>query len=266
VRLLAESRRLQITALLGKVGQGVVSVRELSRLLGVSEMTVRRDLDSLEESQVVKRVHGGAVALQAEAEKPFFLRVSEYDPQKRAIGWTAAQLVGEGERIILDAGTTTQQVAVHLACKKSLTVITNNLAAAAELARCPQIETILLGGSLKHQELCTVGPMVKQGLAGLAAEKLFLSAAGLTIKYGATDPDLREVEVKQAMIAAAAQVILVADSSKWGQSKLARIAGLHEIQALVTDDALPPEAIAALETEGVEVITPGRLEKSHLGA
>ena len=262
-RLLAESRRLQIVALLSRAGQGVVSVRELSRLLGVSEMTIRRDLDFLQESQVVKRVHGGAVAYQAEAEKPFALRLSEFDPQKKSIGWAAAQLVEEGDRIILDAGTTTQQVAIHLGCKKNLTVITNNIAAAIELARCPQIDTILLGGTLKHQELCTVGPMVKQGLAALSADKLFLSAAGLTIQHGATDPDLREVEVKQAMIAAAREVILVVDSSKWGQSKLARIVPLDQVHIVVSDDALPAQAIHQIESLGresraIQVITPER--------
>ncbi len=258
---ISSSRRLQIVELIDRAEDGLATVSDLSRKFRVSEMTIRRDLDWLAERELVMRVHGGAIAFQEHPEKPFGDRLNESNLQKKAIGRAAAYLVEDGDRIILDAGTTTRQVAIALACKKNITVITNNLAAAYELARCANIDTILLGGSLKHQELCTVGPMVVQGLAALSAGKLFLSAAGLALKHGATDPDLREVEVKQAMIAAAERVILAADSSKWGRRELARIATLQQIHCLISDDALPPEAMAVLEAEGVEVITPGRLEQ-----
>jgi DeoR/GlpR family transcriptional regulator of sugar metabolism len=261
----ADSRRRQIVDLLNRAENTAAAVSELSRSLGVSEMTIRRDLDWLARRGLVTRVHGGAVLYKVHEERPFGDRLKEANLQKKSIGWAAAQLIEDGDRIILDAGTTARHIALHLDCKKNLTVITNNLAAATELSRCGQVETILLGGSLKHQELCTVGPMVKQGLAALSADKFFLAAAGLTLKHGATDLDLREVEVKQAMMAAAAEVILVTDSSKWGQTRLARIAGLEQIHRLVTDDAFPAEALASLEEAGLKVITPRRLGRVEDG-
>ena len=124
------------------------------------------------------------------------------------------------------------------------------------LRRAPQIETILLGGRLKHQELCTVGPLVTQGLATLSADMVFLSAAGLALPQGVTDPDMAEVEVKRAMISAAQEVILVTDSSKWNLIQLVRTARWAEIHHLITDDDLPAAAIDALTAAGVDVITP----------
>jgi DeoR/GlpR family transcriptional regulator of sugar metabolism len=261
--ILAGSRRMQIVELLGRTEGGLVTVTGLSHRFGVSEMTIRRDLDWLANRDLLTRVHGGALAIRSmQEEKPFGDRLNEYNPQKKSIGWAAAQLVCDGDRLILDAGTTTRQVAIHLVCKKNITVITNNLPAAYELARCPESETILLGGNLKRGELCTVGPMVKAGLATLLADKLFLSAAGFSLDHGATDVDLREVEVKQAMIAAAESVILVADSSKWGRRELARVIPLQEIDYLVTDDAFPQQSIADLEALGIDVVTPSRLDSA----
>ena len=257
----AEARRLQIINLISRAGDGVVSVTSLAHLLGVSEMTIRRDLDWLEERSILTRVHGGAVAFQSggaltETEKPFSVRLNDANPQKKSIGWAAASLVQDGDRIILDAGTTTQQVARNLSSKNQLTVITNNIPISAELSRYQHIETILLGGNLKHQELCTVGPLVKQGLSVLSVDKCFLSATGFSVRHGATDPDMREVEIKQAMIQAANEVILVADSSKFGLAQLVKICPLNALQIIVTDESISAQAVFELEAEGPRVITP----------
>lgn len=257
--MLAEERRLRIVEILRERESGIVSVVELSELLRVSSMTIRRDLEWLEGMALLRRVHGGAVAYQGVAdEKPFVQRHTEFSREKQIVGWAAAELVQDGESIILDAGTTTQQVAKNLAGKKNLTAVTNALPVAEELSKCPQVSTIVLGGMLKQEELCTVGPTVTQELARLSVDKVFLSAAGFTVEKGATDPDLHETEVKQAMIRAAREVILVADSSKWNVTTLAQIAPLKAIHRIVTDSGIPTEAIAAIEAEGVEVITPGR--------
>jgi DeoR/GlpR family transcriptional regulator of sugar metabolism len=258
---LAESRRLKIIDLLNHAGDGVVSIADLSREMAVSEMTVRRDLDWLEERSILRRVHGGAVASQQaeELDRPFADRSASASLQKQDIGWAAAQLIQDGDRIILDAGTTTQQIARHIGCRMSLVVITNNLPAAVELAACPQIQTILLGGILKQKELCTIGAAVKHELSLLTADKLFLSAAGFSLKMGATDPDFAEAEVKQAMIGAAREVILTLDSSKYNLTALLQVAPLAKIQKLVTDNDLPLHAIRAIEAEGVQVITSQRL-------
>jgi DeoR family transcriptional regulator, fructose operon transcriptional repressor len=242
----AEARRLQIIEMLGKTDTGVISVTSLAKWLDVSEMTIRRDLDWLGERSILRRVHGGAMANQKDEETPFDDRLQKSNPQKLAIGRAAAQLVCEGERIILDAGTTTQQLARNLAGRNGLTVITNNIHILADLAKSAQIETIILGGTLKHQEMCTVGPMVTQALSVLSVDKCFLSSAGFDPHMGVTDTDMGEVEVKQAMLRSARQVILVADSSKWGQVKLVRIASLGQIHKIVSDDLLSAEAIVEI--------------------
>jgi DeoR family fructose operon transcriptional repressor len=255
--MLAEERRYRIVEILNERESGLVSVTELSDLLKVSTMTIRRDLDWLEERDLLRRVHGGAVVREIlDDERPFRERGKEFSQEKQLVGRMAAQLVHDGEVIILDAGTTTQQVARHLGDKQDLTVVTNAMPVAEELSRYPQISTILLGGILKHRELCTVGPPVTDELSRLSADKLFLSAAGFAPEKGATDPDLRETEVKQAMIRAARQVILVTDSSKWGVVTFAQITTLDAIHKVVSDDAIPADAIEALEAEGVEIITP----------
>jgi len=253
--MLAETRRLRIVELLRQRGSGAVSIAELSQLLTVSEMTIRRDLDILEEKSILRRVHGGAVAYAVEdIGKPFQDRAQQSSPEKEAIGHCAAQLVENGDRIILDAGTTTFEIAHHLANKSRLTVITNNIPVVEELSRYPHINTILLGGILKHKELCTIGMMVTQALSVLTADKVFLSANGVSIRMGATDPDMAEAEVKRAMIRSAREVILTADSTKYGQVALFQVASLSEIHKFVTDDAIRDEAIQELETEGVQVI------------
>jgi len=255
----SESRRIHILEQIRRSPDGVVSVAQLSQALAVSEMTIRRDLDWLAERRILARVHGGAVAYPGAPSEPAFGdRLNDFNPQKQAIGWAAAQLVQDGERIILDAGTTTRQVARHLAERKGLTILTNNLVITQELADLPEFSTILLGGQLKHRELCTVGEMVKDALCMFKVDRCFLSALGFDLQ-GAYDPDLREVEVKRAMLQASRKVILVADSSKFGVSALVRIAPLSAIHQLVTDDNLPPAALSALEAAGLEVITPARV-------
>lgn len=260
--MLAETRRMQIVDLLRQQEKGAVTIVELSKLLRVSEMTIRRDLDFLEARAILRRVHGGAVAFSLdEPGRPFLDRKAEADPQKKTIGWTAAQLVKDGDVVILDAGTTTLEVARNIGNKNNLTVITNNIPAAEELAGCPQVNTIMLGGILKHIELCTVGPIVKQALGYLTADKVFLSVTGISLQRGITDPDMAEVEVKQSMMRAANQVILVADSSKWDIATLVQIAPLSGVNQWVTDDSIPLEVIEAVENEGVEVITPDRMRR-----
>jgi DeoR/GlpR family transcriptional regulator of sugar metabolism len=222
-------------------------------------MTIRRDLAVLERQSVLHRVHGGAVAHQpTDEDKSFAYRSAQADPQKKIIGWLAAQMVDDGDRVILDAGTTTLQVAHHLACRSSLTVITNNLPVAKELSQWSQIVIILLGGIVKHHEMCTVGTMVKQSLSLLSADKYFLSATSFSVGMGAMERDMAETEVKQAMLRSAEETILVIDSSKFDVTSLIQVAPLKQIHKIITDDRLPAEAIQAIEAHGVEVITPSR--------
>ena len=257
--MLAQERLLRITELLNKRKTGMVTVSELSDRLGVSTMTIRRDLDRLQDMAVLRRVRGGAVAYPQERWVPYVERDVHYDREKRAIGWAAAQLVEDGDHIFLDSGTTIPHVARNLAYRNDVLAITHSLPAADELTLHPKIKTILLGGTLRHKERYTYGPEVLRGLAGLSVDKLFLSAAGYSVEDGANDPDPHEVELKQAMIRAARQVILVADSSKWGRNAGIHIVPLTNIDRFVVDDGIPTEALDAIEAEGVEVFTPSRV-------
>jgi len=258
--MLAEARRWRIVEILSNQQNGMASVEELSAFLGVSGMTVRRDFDWLAKRGVLRRVHGGAVVVPGAVDwKPFTERRGEFDREKQLIGWTAAQFIQDGETVILDSGTTTLQVARNLECKRELVAITNALPVAEEVARWRGVTTIVLGGLLKPKELSNVGPMVTQELARLSVDRLILSAAGFSAERGITDPDLADSEVKQAMIRAAREVILVADSSKWGIVAMVQVAPLRAVHKVVTDDGIPATAVRAIEAEGVEVVTPSRM-------
>jgi DeoR family fructose operon transcriptional repressor len=257
--MLAEERRLQIIDILNRKDTGMVSVAELSEVLDVSNMTIRRDLDWLEGMSLVKRVHGGAIACRSVTdEKPFYERGIAHSQEKEAIGRCAAQLVRDGERIILDAGTTTLEMARHLTDRRGLTVLTNALPVAEVLAQSGA-EVILLGGMLKSNELCSVGPMLNQQLANLAVDRFFLSAAGFSIDKGVTELDLLEASGKQAMLRTAEEVILVADSSKWGVVNLVQIAPMCALNRIVTAGGIAQDAVQQIEEHGVRVVTSGQL-------
>jgi DeoR/GlpR family transcriptional regulator of sugar metabolism len=257
--MLAQERLIRIAELIGQKETGVVTVSELCDRLGVSAMTVRRDLSRLEEMAIVKRVHGGALAYQGVNDwKPFDERHEERSREKQLIGWTAAHFVRDGETILLDAGTTTPYVARHLMDKK-VTVITHALPVAAELSPYVNISTFLLGGILRHNELYTAGASVLREIAHLTVDKSFLSCAGFGIERGIMDPDPQEAELKRAMAAAGREVILVADSSKWGRVQRAEVLPLAGVQKLITDDRIAVADVRAIEALGVEVITPGQL-------
>lgn len=261
--MLAEERRRRILDLLGRSERGAVSIAELCEALRVSDMTVRRDLELLEKLRLLRRVRGGAVAFRPLAdEKSFRDRGEEHSQEKQAIGRIAAQLVQSGERIILDAGTTTLEVARNLGQCGDVTALTNALPVAEALCQHPHVFTILLGGMLKPRELCAVGPMVTEQLSRLSVDKLFLSIAGFSVERGLTDQDILEAEVKRAMIRTARQVILVADSSKWNSVHLIKVAELSVLSTLVTDDRISERAIEEIEAEGVQVITPTRFTGS----
>lgn len=257
--MLAELRRLRIAEYVRQHESGIVTVAELCQLLAVSDMTIRRDLAFLERQSFLRRVHGGAVAYQqADGDKSFVYRSTQADPQKRIIGWLAAQMVNDGDRVILDAGTTTLQVANHLACKSHLTIITNNIPVAKELSQFTNLVIILLGGIVKHNEMCTVGNMVQQSLSLLSADKYFLSATSFSIRMGAMETDMAETEVKQSMLRSAGETILVLDSSKFEVTSLIQVAPLRQIHKIITDDRLPADTFRAIEAQGVKVITPLR--------
>jgi DeoR/GlpR family transcriptional regulator of sugar metabolism len=253
-----KTRREQIVDILNNAYSGVVTISDLSQELGVSEMTIRRDLEYLEENEQLRRIYGGAIAFKGGIEQPYTERAEQSSPQKVAIGKLAASLVKDGQSIMIDTGTTTREVAHNLGDKQDLTVVTNSIPISVELNPYPSIKTFLLGGLVKKAELCTVGYSVRQALEAFTVDVAFIGTAGFSIGNGITDIDINEVEIKQTAMRIAREVILVSDSRKYNTTALLRVAPLKTANKIVTDDDLPDDVIQQIESQGIEVITPGR--------
>lgn len=230
------------------------SVQELAQVFQVSESTVRRDLKDLEDTKLLKRTHGGAVAVQNDnAEPPFNEKEDRFRHQKEAIAKAAAALISEGDSILLDAGSTTYYLAKELKAFKKLTVVTNSIVAAQELSSCPHMELLLTGGSLRHETLAMVGPVAERTLDMVRVDKVFLAINGVDAENGLTTPAIAEAEMKRRMIRAGKQVILLADHSKYGKVSFARVSGLQEIHHMITDAGIPALAAGLLEEAGIQL-------------
>lgn len=241
-----------------------VSVSDLSERHGVSEVSIRRDLSRLQHTGQLRRIHGGAL-LVAEPGKSITSRspaaepdaVDDIGPAKARIGEAAAALVQFGERLIFDSGTTVLEVARHLPQHLretgNLTAITNSMPIVHELGSARGIHLILLGGIYLSQYEVVVGPSAVNQLSPLHADKLFLGSDGLTFSHGLTTANVLEAEVDRSAIAAASQVIVVADSRKIGRIGLTTLAPLANIHRLITDTGAPEEFVTQMRTLGVEV-------------
>lgn len=240
--------------------QGMARVIDLAKHFSVSEVTIRNDLEILERDGHLLRDHGGATAIQSSRIVKTLLRVDErathYLERKQRIGKTAAGLVGPGDTIILDAGTTTIQMTPRLAEISSLTVVTNALNIALKIGSVSSIrqELILLGGTFHRESSSNLGPLTVHNLGEIIVHKLFLGTQAFDLQHGLTDSTMEIAQVKRAMIRAAQQVILLTDSSKWDHSGFSKVAPLEEVDTLITDSAFPVPARAALEQLGVKVI------------
>lgn len=253
----AEERRSSIVEQVTR--HRVVRIGDLSRHFGVSEVSIRRDLERLEQLGLLKRVHGGAVALQTlPLPSPNGAATPQTSPEKERIGRAAAELIRPGDRLILDSGTTVLQVARSipgdLLRSGNLTVITSSLPIVHELGPWKSVHLLFLGGIYLPEWQVVVGPQTIASLANLHADKLFLGTDGMTLEHGVTTANVLEAEVDRAMVRAAREVILVADSSKVGGVGLTSIMPLTEVHKLITDEGAPQEFVSALRDVGVEVI------------
>jgi DeoR/GlpR family transcriptional regulator of sugar metabolism len=253
---ITEKRRSSIIEELRHLG--VVRVSELSKCFGVSEVSIRRDIRHLEELGMLKRIHGGAISATA---KTGAQRATEPpDPrseQKQRIGRAAAAMVRPGDRLLLDSGTTPLTVAAHipneLLTTGNLTVITSSLPIVRQLGGHSALHLIVLGGIYLPDHEVMVGPQTIEALKSLHADKLFLGTDGLTFTQGLTTANVLEAEVDRAMVRAATEVIVVADSDKIGGIGLATIMPLSDIHTLITDSGAPADFVARLRQLGIEV-------------
>jgi DeoR/GlpR family transcriptional regulator of sugar metabolism len=247
------ARRAEIIRMLRERGQ--VSVADLSERLSVSEMTARRDLEFLEHEGLARRFHGGAVTTVSRSfETPYAARAYDNQAAKRAIGQRAAELIMPGETVIVDAGTTTVEVARALRDRANLLVCPLSMQAAAELAERPGIRVLVPGGELRMGEQMFVGELTRNTLAGLRFDTYVMAAGGVSRDDGFTDFSLDDVAVKQAALHSARRCVVACDSSKLGTVGFARIGGLGVAATIVTDAAATPADQAWLTEAGLDVV------------
>lgn len=232
-----------------------ISIGELCHTLGVSDMTIRRDLRSLSNAGLLERVHGGALLRRGSSyEPPYAVRMAENIEKKEVIGRRAAALVKDGDSIALDIGTTTVELAKCLRGASNLTVVTASVHIANVLNEAPNLRLILAGGILRKQELSLIGHIAERTFRDFHVDKAFVGVGGLDIQDGLTEYNVEDMLVKKAMIDNADQVIVVADSSKLCKTCFASIAPLSVVDTLVTDASIPEAVRRQLQDEGIEVI------------
>ncbi len=234
--------------------EGSVRVAELSKCLGVSEVTIRSDLETLARQGALLRDHGGAVAhTHTSLTVAFEQRAQRNQQAKKRIAQAAIALIHPGDTILLDAGTTLMELAKLLENKPPLTVITNALNIAQQVGALPDVNVILAGGTLHRDTISALGPLAERDLRELVVDKLFLGVHGLDPQAGLLDVSVEVARIKSAMIASARQVILLADSSKWGVRALARVAPFSAVHTWITDTDLPLDVAEQLQAHGTQV-------------
>jgi DeoR family transcriptional regulator, aga operon transcriptional repressor len=222
---------------------GFVEISQLSETLHADRSTIRRDLRELEKRGLVRRARGGALAGPAagHADIPYKMKRVENRAAKQAIGRYAASLVGDTESVLLDSGSTTFEVARALLPRHDVSIVTNDLNVAMCLADSPRVQLVVTGGVLLEAVYTLVGPRTVAELRELHVDRVFLGADAIHHAAGITNMTFVEVEVKRAMVGAAREVVVVADSSKFDQRVLAPVCGLDEIDLIVTDTGLDPD-------------------------
>ena len=244
----AKERRAQILQLLKSSPKILVS--SLSQMFNISEVTIRKDLEELENRNLLIRVRGGAIRLpklniaeeQATTEKKRF-----HYREKRSIGRMAATLIQENDTIILDSGSTTMEIAKNLHSFKQLTIITNAIDIAIELSKYKRFNVILLGGHLRDSSLSMVGPIAENTL------KIFLGVDSFNLERGVSTPNIEEANINQTMITMVKETIAVFDSSKVYKKSFAFIAPVSKLSAIVTDNNMPPDIKTQIKKMGVKL-------------
>jgi DeoR/GlpR family transcriptional regulator of sugar metabolism len=246
----ADSRLSAIVGLLRRDGR--LDVGETAEAFGTADMTIRRDLDRIVALGMARRVRGGAISLLMRGEElPFAMRVLERKAAKERIAAAVADVVRDGEALLLDSGTTAVEIGKVLAGRR-LTVMPMSLHAASVLAASESVRLLMPGGETRPGELSLIGPLALASIGALRFDTAVLSCCGLADRR-VTAHDLGDAAVKQAMVAAAARVILATDGAKFRQTAMAVVCEATAADILITDTAAPAEAVDALRAAGLEV-------------
>ena len=230
------------------------SVIDLSKRLSVSEVTIRKDLAVLEGEGSVLRTHGGAIRIgRSRAELAFEVRARLHTTEKSLIGAEAARLVEDGDSIALDASSTALQIARHLKARRELTVVTNGIRVATELAAQPSITVLMPGGAVRWEAFSLVGKWGTMMLRQLNIQKAFVGAVGFTLEEGLTDVNAEEAELKRAMVVTAKDVIGVFDHTKWNRVAMATFCPTNQLRLVISDDRAPVDSVKAARDLGIDV-------------
>ena len=235
-----------------------VNVSELSKQFGVSEVTIRKDLKILKERKLLVRVHGGAimntnVVSDESEERNIHFKMLVNSREKEAIGRAAAAHIKEGDTILLDAGTTTLQVAKNLDRFQDLTIITNSANIMMEALKYKRFKVILLGGAVREPSYATVGPLTESNLKLFYCDKLFLGVDSFSVEDGLSTPSVEEASTNQVMISRAREVIAIFDSSKVNKRAFAYITSVDQIDTIITDSHLSANVRGQLKSMKVNV-------------
>ena len=251
-QMLIEERRQYIVRLAEQHGR--VLVEELSESLGISRITIRKDLDYLQNRGVLQRTHGGALLPSngTLADPSFQEKESRHTSEKERIAVAAVSLIQEGQCVLLDSGTTTTAIARGLKKFSNLTIITNAVNIAAELSGT-DFEVLLTGGSLRRNSFSLVGPLAEEMLRDVHADLLFLGVDGFDLEAGLTTPNMMESRVNRAMVKASSTVVAVCDSTKFNRRSMSKIVDATAIHLVITDKNLPAETADAIRALGIQL-------------
>lgn len=252
--LLVAERRRRIREMISERER--VTVAELAELFGISLVTARNDLNALAEIGAVVRTRGGAIPQRADEDLPIGVKQTLHRGEKIRIAEEAVKLIGEGQTIVLDSGSTTGEIAKQIRGLKlqSINVITNALNIAVLLAGVPHVTLIMLGGVLRPSSYSLGGPQAELALEGLHADLLFLGFDGLDPEIGVMTPHLLEARLNRRMLEIARRVVAVGDSSKIGQRSLSMIATIEQIDLIITDTGVSDKMVDALRQRGAQVV------------
>jgi DeoR family transcriptional regulator of aga operon len=250
--LLNEERRRSILEIVNRDGRALVN--ELAKRFSTSQITIRKDLEVLDRQGLIERTHGGALPVQSGALLDPSLREKEkhHRKEKLHIATAAAAMVEEGQSVLLDSGTTTTAIARALKDFRKLTIITNAINIAAELAGT-EIEVILTGGTLRKNSFSLVGPLAEETLRQLSADILFLGVDGFDSRLGLFTPNLLEARVNRVMVEIARKTVAVCDSSKFGRRSLSSIVPPSAIHHVITDKQVSKSDLQAIKEAGIAV-------------
>ena len=249
-----QERRAAILRLIDR--QNSVSVSELSRMFGISEVSIRKDLKTMQRANLLMRNRGGAMRIPVAddaSDMPLDTKIYENIREKSGIGKLAASMIYDGDTVMLDSGTTTLEIAKNLKWFNRLTIVTNAINIALEIQKYNRFNTILLGGHIRNTSLSVVGPVAEQNVRSFYCDKLFLGVDSFSMTDGISTPNIEEANLNRTMMSMAREVIAVFDHTKCYKRNFVHICMPNELDAIVSDRKFPGKLKAELQGMGVDV-------------